>query len=258
MTLTPVKNVKLPKNLVAPSKIAKFLDWKKHSEALLSIHIGRQSIDLAVTNHPESRSRSSCIRPVPAIPLEYEIVNNQKLLAPRVVKELFHVMDKFRICGLLVSWPVQQDGWCGAGCGKVLHNLEQIVAVNEGSPSLSSFPICLWNGHHWVSSEDEWGRLAHYGVPPQEGKTKHVASQEQYTNDGMLAADIASDFIRYHWPSLPSTPLHPAETALGSSSSLAIKPRMRGSRSSSPSSPPTKKTYALNSLLASFMTTPGQ
>jgi len=240
----PMKTL-VERSLVAPSKIAKFLDWRRNNEALLSIHIGKGNIDVAVTNHPESsKSTERLVQPLPSIPMACETRENQKVLKTEVIQELLDIIDDFRICGVLVSWPVQKEGWAGASCGKTLHFLEQIVQHRQAVDDLNNYgnsdensvlPLCLWNGHHWATHEDEWGRIAQYGIPAPSGKTEHVASQEQYIEDGMVASDIATDFIRYHWPSINN------QYTTSSSTARRIDPSSMSTR---------RKPWALNSLLA--------
>ena len=187
----------ITKFLTSPSKIARALDWKK-SASVLSLHVGKDSIDLAVTSHPSSTSDEDTILPLPSIPIKCEVKENQKVLKADVLAELEDIVKKFDVCGMIVSWPVQKEGWCGAPCGRVLHTLDQIAReTNIVSPSR---PVALWDGHHFHSSEDEWGRSALYSHISK--KEVHIASKEQYRDEGSLAAEIAQDYLRHHWPDL--------------------------------------------------------
>ncbi|KAL7564041.1 hypothetical protein ACA910_006949 [Epithemia clementina (nom. ined.)] len=187
--------------LVSPTKVAHALDWKKRAGgALLSVHLGDEKIDLATSYHP---SQNIPIHRLPSIPLEFEIKGNQKVLKSHVLDEISHVVKDLNICGLVVSWPVQKEGWCGASCGKVLHTLDQIV--EETNIVSKARPVCLWDGHHFHLSEDEWGRVSFYGVPNPNRRQVHLASQEQYRDCGMVAAGIAQDYIRFHWPEFAHT-----------------------------------------------------
>lgn len=212
----------LTRFLATPSKIAHALDWNKNCGSVLSVHIGTKSIDLAVTAHP---STENPIQPLPSIPIESETKGNQKVLKGHVLEELSNIVKQFKVCGIVMSWPVQKEGWCGAPCGRVLHTLDQIVQetriVSRGRP------VCLWDGHHFSTTEDEWGRVPLYSVPSK--KAEHRASQEQYREDGMVAADIAKDYIRNHWPEFvrkwdkpsSSTGLNSAATAAASAGTAA-------------------------------------
>ena len=187
----PVVRRSITKFLKSPSKIARALDWKK-SASVLSLHVGKDSIDLAVTSHPSSTSEEDIILPLPSIPIKCEVKENQKVLKPAVLSELEDIVEQFDVCGMIVSWPVQKEGWCGAPCGRVLHTLDQIARETDiVSPSR---PVALWDGHHFLSNEDEWGRSAIYSHISK--KEVHIASKEQYKDEGSLAAEIAQDFGR--------------------------------------------------------------
>jgi RNase H-fold protein (predicted Holliday junction resolvase) len=204
--------------------VAHALDWKKVAGAcVLSLHVGKDCIDLAVTSrHP---SLDKCVQPLPSIPLKTTTTttctidrkNNSKraksfkTLHPSVVEELHDLVEDWDVCGFVVSWPVQKEGRCGAQCGRVLHTLDQIVQADGSSNSSSMFnhsrPVCLWDSNHIQAwREDEWGRSATYAArtstctSSNSNKTIHYASVEQYQDDGAIAAEIAADYMRHFFP----------------------------------------------------------
>jgi len=177
--------------LASPSKVAHALDWKKASGAILSLRIVKDRIDLAVSSHPSFQEPA---QPLPSIPLKMETSNNRKVLKAEVAQELQDIVRNFNVCGMVVNWPVQKEGRCGASCGRVLHTLDQI-AIN------SSRPVCLFDSNHYEPPEDDWGRAKVYSETSD--KTLHVASEEQYKDSsGILAADIWNNFCQEHWPEL--------------------------------------------------------
>lgn len=184
----------LSKLLTSPSKVAQALDWRKVSGSLLSLNISRDRIDLAVASHPSSGDASQSL---PSIPVKTEIVNNERVLSPAVAQELSKIIKDWQICGVVVSWPTQKEGWCGAACGRVLFTLDQLIA-NNVLPS--SKPVCLWDDEHNLPFEDEWGRSPVYAQASD--KIVHKASEEQYPAPDTVAADIWNDFCRAHWPEL--------------------------------------------------------
>jgi hypothetical protein len=134
--------------------------------------------------------------------LKMTIQDNQKVLHTSIVEALARLVQEHNVCGLVISWPVQKEGWCGAPCGRVLHTLDQITAQSNNIINPSR-PACLWDGKHNESTEDSWGRMAVYSHTTE--KTVHVASEEQYQDHGTLAADVWNDFCRVHWPELYPT-----------------------------------------------------
>mmetsp|Transcript_10050 Transcript_10050/g.22021 ORF Transcript_10050/g.22021 Transcript_10050/m.22021 type:complete len:208 (-) Transcript_10050:163-786(-) len=186
----------LAKALTTPRTIARALDWQKVSGALLSIHFGPTSIDLAVTSHPSASSRP--IKTLPSIPLEQESQRNQRVLKSSVLDSLSRIVEdsELNVCGFLVSWPVQNEGWCGAPCGKVLHSLDQIV--QRTNLISGKRPVVLWDGHHFYHHEDEWGRTPIYSETSD--RSVHIASRDQYKDEGMVAADIAADYLKRCFP----------------------------------------------------------
>jgi hypothetical protein len=185
----------LTKLLTTPNKVAHALEWRKASGSILSISVCKDKIDLAVASHP---SLEDPVQPLPSIPLKLETVENHKVLPQSVMDELDHIVKDWKVCGMVVSWPVQKEGRCGAPCGRVLHTLDQLT---ERSNVLSSSrPVCLWDREHNLPHEDEWGRDPLYGHTTK--KTLHLASKEQYADSKCVAADIWEDFCRAQWPDL--------------------------------------------------------
>lgn len=184
----------IAKLLTAPSKVAGALDWRKASGSLLSLTILRDTIELAVSSHPEF---AEPLFKLPSIPLKQHVQNNRKTLDEAVVHELSGIVQDHQVCGFVVNWPVQKEGWCGAPCGRVLHTLDDLAANKVLSKSR---PVCLWDEEHHVPPEDEWGRAALYSATTDE--TVHVASTEQYGDHQTAAAKVWNDFCKVHWPEL--------------------------------------------------------
>lgn len=208
-------------------RVAHALDWKKVSGAVLSLHFGKDSIDLAITSHP---SLDKCVQPLPSIPLKKfnSTKNNKsktkKTLHPSVVEELQDLVEDWDVCGFVVSWPVQKEGRCGAQCGRVLHTLDQIVAASCNTFNQNR-PVCLWDSNHIpASNEDEWGRSAMYGRTPTSDKTIHYASVEQYQDEGAIAAEIAADYMRHFFPELQQHYSDILESTLSSSNHVVAQP----------------------------------
>lgn len=187
----------IAKLLTAPSKVAGALDWRKASGSLLSLTILRDTIELAISSHPEF---GEPLFKLPSIPLKQHVQNNRKTLDAAVVQELSQIVQDHQVCGFVVNWPVQKEGWCGAPCGRVLHTLDDLAAASNKVLSKSR-PVCLWDEEHHVPPEDEWGRAALYSTAGDE-TVVHVASTEQYGDHPTAAAKVWNDFCKVHWPEL--------------------------------------------------------
>jgi hypothetical protein len=179
----------LSKCLTAPSKVAQALDWKKASGSILSLRVNDSSIDIAVAAHPSFEESAHQLQP---IPLVRKTLSNRKVVSDTVADALQKVVKDYNVCGMVVSWPVQREGWCGAPCGRVLNALDQIQLTSDR-------PVCLYDVNHCTPPEDEWGRSEIYSTTCD--KTVHVASQEQYQDcTGKVASEIWKDFCHEHWP----------------------------------------------------------
>lgn len=182
--------------LTAPSNVAHTLDWKKASGSLLSLRVNQNqnALDVAVASHPIFDEPT---QQLPSIPLVCETNRNcsrngRKFVSHSVADALQQIVANYNVCGVVVSWPVQPEGWCGASCGKVLHTLDQICLEDER-------PVCLYDSTHTVAPGDEWGRTELYSTVSD--KPVHVASREQYPDcSEKVAALVCRDFMRDHWP----------------------------------------------------------
>lgn len=183
----------LLKVLTTPSKIASALDWKKLNGTVLSLDIHKDRIGLAIASHPAFGEKAA---PLQDIPLA------RKGRVTKECKERLAALAKdHRVCGVVVSWPLQQDtGRMGASCGRVLHTLEELL--QDSSLCTPGRPLCLWDGEHSMPEpEDQWGRSVAYSKTSD--KTVHKASEEQYNQDeNVVAAKVWEDFCQTHWPEL--------------------------------------------------------
>ena len=218
---------RIEKLLVSPRTVANALNSPMNLlRPILSLHVGETAIDLALITHPGNHDENHLIHSLPSISVEHMRAptrnsssnsnsssnnsnNNLKLLKAEVLQELSSVVNDYKVCGLVVSWPVQKEGRFGAPCGKVLHALDQIVQdTNIVTPNR---PVCLWDGHHFHITEDKFER-PHNSEKKDDGSftptigasmlQEYNASQTQYHEDGMLAAAVAADYLRSHWPNL--------------------------------------------------------
>lgn len=218
----------LLRSLQSPAKIARLLEWKQKSGSILVLDIGRERIGLALAGHPRFDQPVEELEPITLKLIHKEDEQStsssrsrlcrqtgrrehhptRRVLARPILQELNEIAEGRRVCGLVISWPLQKEGRMGAPCGKVLHTLESLVSE---SPTLvnSKRPFCLWDDHHYTPYEDNWGRNSRYGVPATT-KRIHMASQEQYAHvcNSSVAANVWDDFCTRHWPPLEDATNH--------------------------------------------------
>jgi hypothetical protein len=173
------------KFLTAPSKVAHSLDWRKASGSVLTVRILRDRIDLAVASHPSFQESA---QQLPSIPLDKKRIKN----ADDLSNELSSIVRNYNVAGWVVHWPVREEGWCGAACGRTLHVLDQVSA------SLSpNRPVCLYDGEHHLPPEDSWGRTPLYAKTSD--KDLYVASKDSDVTDTPVT-DVWNQFMAEHWP----------------------------------------------------------
>ena len=198
---------KVTQLLKTPSQVAHALDWKKISGSIVCLDISKDSMGIAIASHPALGEPTQVLNP---IPLRREARGKSKVLSKNVVEELSDIFKTHKVCGVVVSWPIQSEtGRVGASCVRVLHTFDSLVA--ESSSILSpNRPVCLWDGerHVNVESEDEWGRCSSYAEPAPHKSTDeqpYRASCEQYDKSkchNSVAEDVWNDFCKVHWPQL--------------------------------------------------------
>jgi hypothetical protein len=182
--------------LTSPCKVAKKLNWKKNSGCILSLSVLKDRLDIVISSHPQLEKAD---RLLPSIYLKKRSFANTKTLDPSVPLELASIITYHNICGMVVSWPVQKEGWCGAPCGRVLHFLDQIAAY--GNVLSTCRPMCLYDVHHHLPNVDSWGRNPIFGdTQSSRQRNLHLASIEQYQDAGVGAVDVWNNFLVTHWP----------------------------------------------------------
>jgi RNase H-fold protein (predicted Holliday junction resolvase) len=185
--------------LTTPHRIASSLDWKKLTGSVLAMNITSERIGLCLSPHPTHGEAPVTLQD---IPLKLETRNGKRVVSSNTMSQLQDLVQQNKVCGILVGWPVQENGRLGAPCGKVLHALDSLVANSQ--VLTPNRPFCLWDGLH-VEEEisDSFGRLSSYGKKYDSPKMVHVASEEQYVPArNLVACDIWNDFCRTHWPEL--------------------------------------------------------
>lgn len=191
MLKVPTTSTKLAKLLVAPSKIATSLNWRKSNGAILSLDIHKDRIGIAIAGHPTIETSAQTLE---AIPICFE----GGKLPQHTTLQIEDIIAEYNILGIIVSWPVQKDtGHMGAACGRTIRILEDLLENSNVNR-----PFCLWDSEHpQLSGKDKWGRCADYNRISN--KETHLASIEQYQQDeNVVAAMVWDDFVKTHWPTI--------------------------------------------------------
>lgn len=160
----------------SPTRLARALDWSKTTStnnSILCLLLERPTPSAALCFHPRTRR--------PPEPVSWNDDN--------ALPSTTH--------GILVGWPLQANGHCGAACGRVLHQLEQhqhqqCDHLALYAPDHSTRPAFV----------DAWGRDPTYVHTTP--KQCHMASHEQYhqhaCSDLRDATDVWQAFCAEYWP----------------------------------------------------------
>lgn len=194
--------------IAAPSKVAQNLEWRKRSGTLLNITVCRDHVDLLISSHPELGTPAQTLS---RLSIEKRTTSNRKVVDAGTAKDLVEINEAYSVCGWIVNWPVQKEGWCGNSCGRVLHFLDGIATADVKALHRSR-PICLYDRNHILSQIDQWGRHPVYGRIVS-NKSVHFASLEQYRDPTTEPLALWNDFCLMHWPSLVRNAEHSVPTA---------------------------------------------
>mmetsp|Transcript_11772 Transcript_11772/g.18064 ORF Transcript_11772/g.18064 Transcript_11772/m.18064 type:complete len:239 (-) Transcript_11772:105-821(-) len=193
---------KLSNALVAPSKVANILDWRKAFGAVMGLDITRDMIGLAVVEHPDHICESV---PLISIPLHYTGAKKAGI-SKSTLSELESIIRHHHVCASIVNWPAH-NGRMGEDCGKVLHVLDSVI--NRSNSIISpKRPFTLWGSSSNVSfasfPPDNWGRSVEFSrapayTPGMSFSSKSVLRQEPSYNPSLVAASVLEEWVEKHW-----------------------------------------------------------
>jgi len=184
----------LMKVLTTPSKIANVFDWKKQmggALATLEVHADRIGVTIIRNNNSNSSSNKQEASVVSAATTtrvqtsySFPIRPKGKQKIPDSSRQLLSaVVHKQKVCGMIVSWPIQPDtGLMGASCGRTLFVIEELLASSslqqqqQQQQQMLSTPtqtesavlspiftpnrkICLWDSRGRSSSSSKHSRM---------------------------------------------------------------------------------------------------
>lgn len=228
---------KLSSALVAPSKVANLLDWRKAVGSVLSLDITCNRIGIAIAEHPDQTTcESRALRPIsflppqdyrdttppPPVSSSSSSLHNKKnqVDIDAVTQQLESIVRTHRVCAFIVNWPIH-EGRMGGDCGKVLQVLDSVIE-RSNSVVTRKRPFTLWCNHEKVSSYDssslsidEWGRSASFARAPAyypgmrySSKTSSDDQIEEtvYNDDddtsfdaSRIAANLLDEWVNNHW-----------------------------------------------------------
>ena len=163
---------KLSSALVAPSKVANLLDWRKAVGSVMALDITRKSIGMAVATHPDQHAEAVALRPISLMQQQhhhrgegapsssFSLYKGKKknLVSKELISELEAVVRRHRVCAFVVNWPTH-EGRMGEQCGKVLHVLDSVIDQSN-SVVTRKRPFTLWSStttrdcHHYFNDDE--------------------------------------------------------------------------------------------------------
>lgn len=208
---------KLSSALVAPSKVANILDWRKAVGVVMGLDITRERIGIAVAEHPEMICEAVPLNSISLLKQDTQgggaapkTMKNQ--VNKDLISELEAAVRQHRVCAFVVNWPVH-EGRMGEQCGKVLQVLDSVM--NESNCLVTrKRPFTLWcnsvNATFDTSPPDEWGRSKMFAqapayIPGMENNlvsysSKSAMRQEgSSTNASVVAANVLDEWVKNHW-----------------------------------------------------------
>lgn len=196
---------KLSSALVAPSKVANILDWRKAVGAVMGLDITKDRIGVAVAEHPEQSSFVSI--PLVSLSLQQDqggAPTKKNQTTKNLISELEAAVRRHRVCAFVVNWPVH-EGRMGEQCGKVLQVLDSVIDQSN-SVVTRKRPFTLWCNRDDASFEssplDEWGRSMDFSRAPTYSPDMSYSSKSAMTstaNASVVAANVLDEWVKNHW-----------------------------------------------------------
>lgn len=203
---------KLSSALVAPSKVASILDWRKSAGAVMGLDITRERIGVALSEHPHHRYGQGSM-PLNSISLQATSNTKRSPLDETSVSELEAAVRRHRVCAFVVNWP-EHEGRMGERCGKVLQVLDSVVDKSSRIVTRKR-PFTLWCSRDDASAAaeamscpiDEWGRSSVFARTPAytPGMTfcsKSILLEKEGSsslNASLVAANVLDEWVKNHW-----------------------------------------------------------
>ena len=209
---------KLSSALVAPSKVANLLDWRKAVGSVMALDITRTSIGMSIATHPDQHAEAIALRPISllqqhqhhdhhhhhptyrigedsASPPPYCKTRSKHQVSKEIISELEAAVRRHRVCAFVVHWPTH-EGRMGEQCGKVLQVLDSVIDQSN-SVVTRKRPFTLWSSttataiHNSISNINEedghysssLSSCTSYSPPDEWGRSIHFANAPTYYPD---------------------------------------------------------------------------
>ncbi len=216
---------KLSSALVAPSKVANLLDWRKAVGSVMALDITRKSIGMAVATHPDQHAEAVALRPISLVQQQQQHPQHhhgegapssssslhkgkKNHVSKELISELEAVVRRHRVCAFVVNWPTH-EGRMGEQCGKVLHVLDSVIDQSN-SVVTRKRPFTLWSltatatslsmssslddahSSYYYSPPDEWGRSIHFANAPDYYPDMYYSSKNPIKRKESLLSSSSS------------------------------------------------------------------
>ncbi|KAL3812145.1 hypothetical protein ACHAXA_001852 [Cyclostephanos tholiformis] len=200
---------KLSRALVAPSKVANLLDWRKAVGSVMSLDITAKSIGIAVSVHPEHARESIPLRPISLGDGRRPDGSSDATRNPitgEIIHELEAEVRRHRVCAFVVNWPLH-EGRSGEQCGKVLAVLDSVIDQSN-SVVTRKRPFTLWTDSTRASYDsappDEWGRSVNFARAPEfhrgmKYSSKDVVERESSATSSAVAVKVLDEWVKNYW-----------------------------------------------------------
>mmetsp|Transcript_24382 Transcript_24382/g.52569 ORF Transcript_24382/g.52569 Transcript_24382/m.52569 type:complete len:243 (+) Transcript_24382:271-999(+) len=197
---------KLSSAIVAPSKVANILDWRKAVGSVMGLDITRERIGVAVAEHPELICEPIQLNSISLQQDQGGVTSKKNQVTKDMISELEAAVRQHRVCAFVVNWPVH-EGRMGEQCGKVLQVLDSVIDQSNTVVTRKR-PFTLWCNHATASLDssplDEWGRSTVFAKSPtyfpgMNYSSKSATRQESPANASTVAANVLDEWVKNHW-----------------------------------------------------------
>lgn len=190
---------KLAKCIVSPKRLVRMIEWKSINESILiALDMTRERVGLASAHHT---TQDNFIHPIKPLQINHGIKRSSQI--DDLIIKLQSILEKQKVDGLIVHWPLSPNGHLGKACGRTLYFLDRLADQKVIS---SSLPIALWDARKallptssivYENPPDKWGRSEAFSLKsPIPTQKKYISTSDQYSSpDSSDARAVLHDFL---------------------------------------------------------------